>query len=112
MMMRHEVGFNNAFGLLRVEPALRLLLAATLLELGRPGDAAAALALVAEARPGDLEVGLRRADALVAADAPRGRELAARLFAEHPGHPELFGLAQGMRGMTTLNPDPGPGDQR
>ena len=89
-----------------------LLLAATLLELGRPGDAAAALALVAEARPGDLEVGLRRADALVAADDPRGRELAARLFAEHPGHPELFGLAQGMRGMTTLNPDPGPGDQR
>ena len=68
--------------------------------------------LVAEARPGDLEVGLRRADALVAAGDPAGRELAARLFADHPDHAELFGLAQGMRGMTTLDPDPGPADGR
>ncbi len=89
-----------------------LLLAATLMDLDRPAQAAASLRLVAEARPDDLEVGLRRADALVAAGDPAGRELAARLFADHPDHAELFGLAQGMRGMTTLDPDPGPANGR
>ena len=67
---------------------------------------------MAQARPGDLELSLRLADALVAAGDPEGRQLAARLYAEHPGHPELFGLAQGKRGMTSLDPDPSRRDGR
>jgi len=105
-------GTSGGLGLRTGDRDTALLLAATLMDLDRPADAAAALGLVAEARPGDLEVGLRRADALVAAGDPAGRELAARLFADHPDHAELFGLAQGMRGMTTLDPDPGPADGR
>ncbi|MDG1985022.1 MAG: hypothetical protein P8M11_10670 [Planctomycetota bacterium] len=89
-----------------------LLRTAALLELDRPADAAAALRTMAQARPGDLELSLRLADALVAAGDPEGRQLAARLYAEHPGHPELFGLAQGKRGMTSLDPDPSRRDGR
>lgn len=107
-----STGTSGGGGLRTGDRDAALLLADTLMDLDRPADAAAALGLVAEARPGDLEVGLRRADALVAAGDPAGRELAARLFADHPDHAELFGLAQGMRGMTTLAPDPGPADGR
>ena len=88
------------------ERATGLLLAAALMDLDRPEAAAAALRPAAAALPSDREVGTRLADALVAAGDPEGRQVAARLLREHPGDPELFGLAQGKRGMTTLNPDP------
>ena len=86
--------------------ATALLLGAALMRLDRPAEAAAALRPAAAAHPTDREVGVLLADALLAAGDPEGREVAARLLREHPGDPELFGLAQGKRGMTTLSPDP------
>lgn len=48
----------------------------------------------------DLRVAL--ADALVAMDDPEGRKLAQGLLRDDPKNPRLFGLARGVRGMTTL----------
>ncbi|MEM8709836.1 MAG: hypothetical protein AAGG01_02705 [Planctomycetota bacterium] len=69
--------------------------------------AAARLRPLHAARPDDRGIARRLARALVALDDPEGRSIAQGLLRDTPEDPELFGLAQGLRGMRSIGQSAG-----
>ncbi|MEM9799271.1 MAG: tetratricopeptide repeat protein [Planctomycetota bacterium] len=76
--------------------------ARALVEAGRPREAVDALRPISEARPEDRSLRTQLAEALVVADDPEGRRIAAELLREDPTNALLFDLARGTRGLDTL----------
>lgn len=81
--------------------------AGALVDAGRAAEAADALRPLVGALGDDRALKIQFADALVAAGNPEGRRIAAELLRDTPNDPVLFGLAQGVRGMLTLDPSRG-----